>query len=81
MTEEIREEIKAKIKWLEWNNHPRALELIEWLNYLLQKTEEVKAPVKKEIKVEIPEAVEEAAEEEVVEEKKAPKRKIIFKKK
>ena len=80
MTEEIREEIKAKIKWLEWNNHPRALELIEWLNSLLQKTEEVKAPVKKEIKVEIPEAVEEAAEE-VVEEKKAPKRKISFKKK
>lgn len=75
MIEQIREEILAKIKWLEWNNHPRSLELIEWLKQLLKLMEEKSAPIQKEIKVELP-------EEEVKEEKKsAPKRKITFKKK
>jgi hypothetical protein len=75
MIEQIREEILAKIKWLEWNNHPRSLELIEWLKQLLTLMEEKSAPIQKEIKVELP-------EEEVKEEKKsAPKRKITFKKK
>ena len=75
MIEQIREEILAKIKWLEWNNHPRSLELIEWLKQLLTLMEEKPAPIQKEIKVEL-------SEEEVKEEKKsAPKRKITFKKK
>jgi hypothetical protein len=75
MIEHIKEEILAKIKWLEWNNHPRSLELIEWLKQLLTLMEEKPAPIQKEIKVELP-------EEEVKEEKKsAPKRKITFKKK
>jgi hypothetical protein len=74
MIEQIREEILAKIKWLEWNNHPRSLELIEWLKQLLKLMEEKPTPIQKEIKVELPEEVKE-------EKKSAPKRKITFKKK
>ena len=74
MTEEIRKEILAKIEELEWRNNLRSLEMIEWLNWLLKKTE-----VKEEKKVE-PIRVE--LEEEKEDEKKvAPKRKIVFKKK
>jgi hypothetical protein len=74
MIEHIKEEILAKIKWLEWNNHPRSLELIEWLKQLLKLMEEKPTPIQKEIKVELPEEVKE-------EKKSAPKRKITFKKK
>jgi len=78
MTEEIRKEILAKIEELEWRNNLRSLEMIEWLNWLLKKTE-----VKEEKKVEpIRVEIEEEKEEEKSEEKKvAPKRKIVFKKK
>ena len=63
----IREEIEAKIKWLERNNHPRALELIEWCKHLLTMLpQEKKEVVKKEVDVEIPET---------------PKKKITFSKK
>jgi hypothetical protein len=75
--EEIREELLNKIHELEWRNTVRSLELINWLQELLKKTEPKQAPIKKEVKVELPEEV----EEEVKEEKKAPKRKIVFKKK
>jgi hypothetical protein len=78
--EEIKQELQNKIHELEWKNNLRSFEMITWLNELLKKMETKEAPVKKEIKVEIPEVVEETVEE-VVEEKKAPKRKIIFKKK
>lgn len=78
MIEEIRKEILAKIEELEWRNNLRSLEMIEWLNWLLKKTE-----VKEEKKVEpIRVELEEEKEEEKSEEKKvAPKRKIVFKKK
>ena len=78
MTEEIRKEILAKIEELEWRNNLRSLEMIEWLNWLLKKTE-----VKEEKKVEpIRVEIEEEKEEEKSEEKKvAHKRKIVFKKK
>ena len=78
MTEEIRKEILAKIEELEWRNNLRSLEMIEWLNWLLKKTE-----VKEEKKVEpIRVEIEEEKEEEKSDEKKvAPKRKIVFKKK
>ena len=78
MTEEIRKEILAKIEELEWRNNLRSLEMIEWLKWLLKKTE-----VKEEKKVEpIRVEIEEEKEEEKSEEKKvAPKRKIVFKKK
>lgn len=78
MTEEIRKEILAKIEELEWRNNLRSLEMIEWLKWLLKKTE-----VKEEKKVEpIRVELEEEKEEEKSEEKKvAPKRKIVFKKK
>ena len=76
MIEEIRKEIEEKIHRLERNNHPRSLELIEWLNSLLKKMEEQPKPVK-EITVEIPKEV----VEEAVKEEKAPKKKIVFKKK
>lgn len=83
MIEEIRKEIEEKIHRLERNNHPRSLELIEWLNSLLKKIEEQPKPVKN-ITVEIP------GDEYVTDEpktlsssikEKAPKRKIVFKKK
>lgn len=73
--EEIREELQNKIHELEWRNTVRSLELINWMQEILKKTEPKQAPIKKEVKVELP-------EEEVKEEKKpAPKRKITFKKK
>ncbi|MBO7694875.1 MAG: hypothetical protein J6T10_19845 [Methanobrevibacter sp.] len=67
----IREEIEAKIKWLEWNNHPRALELIEWCKELLKMLpeEEKQEEMIREVKLEIPEV------------KPAPKKKIVFKNK
>lgn len=72
--EEIREELQNKIHELEWRNNVRSLELINWMQEILKKTEPKQAPIKKEIKVEIPEVVEEVK-------KPAPKRKIVFKKK
>lgn len=74
--EELKLELQAKVKELEWKNNLRSFEMITWLNELLKKMETKEAPVKKEIKVEVPEVV-----EEVKEEKKAPKKKIAFKKK
>jgi DNA-binding NtrC family response regulator len=75
--EEIREELLNKIHELEWRNNVRSLELINWMQDLLKKTEPKQAPIKKEVKVELPEEVEEVKEEK----KSAPKRKIVFKKK
>lgn len=74
--EEVKKELQAKVKELEWRNNLRSLEIITWINELLKKMETKEAPVKKEIKVEISEVV-----EEVKEEKKAPKKKVVFKKK
>ena len=55
MPEEIRKDIEAKIKELEWRNHLRSLEIIEWLKWLLAKLpEEKKEEAKKEVKVKIP---------------------------
>ena len=74
MIEELKNEIQAKIKELEWRNNVRSLELIEWLNSLLKKMEvkeETKEEVK-EVKVELP---------EVEEKKPVIKKKISFKKK
>ena len=73
MIEELKNEIQAKIKELEWRNNVRSLELIEWLNSLLKKMEvkeETKEEVK-EVKVELP----------VEEKKETPKKKISFKRK
>lgn len=70
MTEEIKQELIAKIHELEWKNNIKSLEIINWINNLLKKypCEEKKVEeVKKEIKVELPE--------------EAPKRKIVFRKK
>lgn len=73
MTEEIKQELIAKIHELEWKNNIKSFEIINWINDLLtnypckeKKVEEAK----KEIKVELPE-----------EKKPAPKRKISFIKK
>lgn len=69
----IREKIQEKIHELEWKNNLKSLEMINWLNELLDliPVEEVKKEeVKKEVKVELPE-----------EKKPAPKKKIVFKKK
>jgi DNA-binding NtrC family response regulator len=86
--EEIREELLNKIHELEWRNNVRSLELINWMQDLLKKTEPKQAPIKKEIKVEVDEnaSFSEEASEELEEQKKdkvslKPKRKITFKKK
>ena len=70
-TEELKNELQAKIKELEWKNNLRSLEMIEWINWLLKRME-TKEEVK-EVKVELP-------KEEVVE-KPTPKKKISFKRK
>ena len=74
MIEELKNEIQAKIKELEWRNNVRSLELIEWLNSLLKKME-----VKEETKEEVKEVKVELPEEE--EKKPVVKKKISFKKK
>ena len=68
MMNNIKEEIEAKIKELEWKTHLKSLEMINWLKGLLAKfpEEEKKEEPKKEIKVEIP---------------ATPKKKITFNKK
>lgn len=71
MPEEIRQEIQAKIKELEWTTSVKSILMIEWLNGLLAKTEVKSEPTKKEVVIEIPE----------VEEKPTPKKKISFRKK
>ena len=83
MTEEIRKEILAKIEELEWRNNLRSLEMIEWLNWLLKKTEVKEEKKVEPIRVELEEEEEEEKEEEEKSEEKkvAPKRKIVFKKK
>lgn len=64
----MREKILAKIHELEWNNHPRSLEIIDFLNGLLKELPEEKVEVvEKKVEVELPEP--------------APKKKVIFKKK
>lgn len=70
-TQELKNELQAKIKELEWKNNLRSLEMIEWINWLLKRME-TKEEVK-EVEVELP-------KEEVVE-KPAPKKKISFKRK
>lgn len=70
-TEELKNELQAKIKELEWKNNLRSLEMIEWINWLLKRME-TKEEVK-EVEVELP-------KEEVVE-KPTPKKKISFKRK
>ena len=70
-TEELKNELQAKIKELEWKNNLRSLEMIEWINWLLKGLE-----VKEEVK---PVTVEVKKVEEVVE--KPAKKKISFKKK
>lgn len=73
MIEEIRAELEAKIKELEWKNQLRSLEMIEWIKWLLSKLE-----VEEEVK---PEPIKVELKEEVEEKKPAPKKKIVFKKK
>lgn len=70
-TQELKNELQAKIKELEWKNNLRSLEMIEWINWLLKRME-TKEEVK-EVEVELP-------KEEVVE-KPTPKKKISFKRK
>ena len=84
--EEIREELQNKIHELEWRNNVRSLELINWMQEILKKTEVKETPAPKKIEVVIPE--EEYVTDEpleisraVKEKKSAPKRKITFKKK
>lgn len=71
--EELRKELQAKIKELEWKNQLRSLEMIEWIKWLLSKLE-----VKEEVK---PEPIKVELKEEAEEKKPAPKKKIVFKKK
>ena len=71
--EELRKELQAKIKELEWKNQLRSLEMIEWIKWLLSKLE-----AKEEVK---PEPIKVELKEEVEEKKPAPKKKIVFKKK
>ena len=74
MTKEMREEIQAKIKDLEWSTNVKSILLIEWLNGLLKKYDTPKEEkVEQVIKVEV--------KEDVEVEKKPVKRKITFKKK
>ena len=72
-TEELKNELQAKIKELEWKNNLRSLEMIEWINWLLKRLE-----VKEEVK---PITVETPKEEVKEEKKETPKKKISFKKK
>lgn len=73
MTEEIRKELEEKIKELERKNNLRSLEMIEWIKWLLKKTEPKEEVKQEPIKVELPEVKEE--------DKKVIKKKISFKKK
>ena len=70
----MREKILAKIHELEWKNNVRSLEIIWFLKELLDELPEEKKveKIEKVIKVDL---------EEAEETKKAPKRKITFKKK
>lgn len=72
-TEELKNELQAKIKELEWKNNLRSLEMIEWINWLLKGLE-----VKEEVK---PITVETPKEEVKEEKKETPKKKISFKRK
>jgi hypothetical protein len=71
----MREKILAKIHELEWKNNVRSLEIIWFLKELLDELPEEKKveKIEKVIKVDLEEVEEET--------KKAPKRKITFKKK
>lgn len=58
MTEEIKQELIAKIHELEWKNNIKSFEIINWINDLLTKypcKEKKVEEAKKEIKVELPE--------------------------
>lgn len=68
--EEIKQELQAKIKELEWKNNLRSLEIINWINELLKKMETTEEKKPEPVKVEVVEKVEE--------EKPAPKKKVIF---
>lgn len=75
MIEQIKEELIAKRKELEWKNNLRSLEVINWIDGLLKKIEGEKKPeAPKEVIVDLP-------DEEPAEEKKPAKKKIVFKKK
>ena len=77
--EEIKQELQAKIKELEWKNNLRSLEIINWINELLKKMEVKEEKKPEPVKVEVVEKkVEEEPEEE---EKPAPKKKISFSRK
>lgn len=73
--EEIKQELQAKIKELEWKNNLRSLEIINWINELLKKMETTEEKKPEPVKVEV---TEKKVEEPKEEEKPAPKKKVIF---
>ena len=53
--EEIKQELQAKIKELEWKNNLRSLEIINWINELLKKMETTEEKKPEPVKVEVTE--------------------------